>query len=384
MRSRPSKRCFNPRPLFAERATGHRIRRDHFQGVSIRARSLQSGRPAAAAAAADSEEVSIRARSLQSGRHSEGLTCSQHLVFQSAPALCRAGDLSSLRMSRAGSFRFNPRPLFAERATCEAAGWPASFFVSIRARSLQSGRRPCRCPPWPPRRSFNPRPLFAERATLISLSTAYSIQVSIRARSLQSGRPGGGFSIATPGGFQSAPALCRAGDVHRRRRSADGVGFNPRPLFAERATLGHHVVSRPGHCFNPRPLFAERATQGELIMWQAIKVSIRARSLQSGRHYRADESECPEIVSIRARSLQSGRLHFANLLMGSMKLASCREPWSVPVILHRRVRAWQPNTMRGKGCAYARTCRVCGGNRGSRIKPRVGHRNRWRGRCRIA
>ena len=160
--------------------------------------------------------------------------------------------------------------------------------------------------------------------------------------------------------FQSAPALCRAGDAQKCDCPRNTSPFQSAPALCRAGDWTLQMVARRGWRFNPRPLFSERATPDG--------------TRQSARQH----------VSIRARSLQSGRLHFANLLMGSMKLASCREPWSVPVILHRRVRAWQPNTMRGKGCAYARTCRVCGGNRGSRIKPRVGHRNRWRGRCRIA
>jgi len=83
--------------------------------------------------------------------------------------------------------------------------------------------------------------------------------------------------------FQSAPALCRAGDLSATRILLVLRSFNPRPLFAERAT--HHA--RPSGsilgCFNPRPLFAERATIDRALLGHLAVVSIRARSLQSGR-----------------------------------------------------------------------------------------------------
>ena len=83
--------------------------------------------------------------------------------------------------------------------------------------------------------------------------------------------------------FQSAPALCRAGDQVLIHRNAGAICFNPRPLFAERATRAPVGQSQDLAGFNPRPLFAERATRYLPLAAAATLVSIRARSLQSGR-----------------------------------------------------------------------------------------------------
>ena len=156
--------------------------------------------------------VSIRARSLQSGRPQPDFGWQRQAVFQSAPALCRAGDVriqyfvqdcasfqSAPALCRAGdrpscwspsnTICFNPRPLFAERATRLDAVFADLRRVSIRARSLQSGR------------------------PALMVMTLLAILVSIRARSLQSGRHIGSTRSAQSQAFQSAPALCRAGDA---------------------------------------------------------------------------------------------------------------------------------------------------------------------------
>ncbi len=155
--------------------------------------------------------------------------------FQSAPALCRAGDRRAALSSRSTT-SFNPRPLFAERATAQAELLAIESDVSIRARSLQSGRR--------------------NRDDVLGLVEA----VSIRARSLQSGRLKIYQAFEYLVQFQSAPALCRAGDTARQARLSSDSRFNPRPLFAERATLPSAPFPIARRRFNPRPLFAERAT----------------------------------------------------------------------------------------------------------------------------
>ena len=142
-RERPS--GFNPRPLFAERATSRGRCLACCPQVSIRARSLQSGRLALAPDSCITQRVSIRARSLQSGRQDAARHRSGSRTFQSAPALCRAGDRNAAGLRGCGEN------------------------VSIRARSLQSGRR---------------------RSALLS-------DADVR--------------------FQSAPALCRAGDLELSR-----------------------------------------------------------------------------------------------------------------------------------------------------------------------
>ncbi len=254
---------FNPRPLFAERAT--------LQGFTVPFGSI----------------VSIRARSLQSGRQFPRAFNMQVVKFQSAPALCRAGDHGQQNDDRACSC-FNPRPLFAERATRYGPRPCRTPRVSIRARSLQSGRRPFARRTEARSRRFNPRPLFAERATRAWRTSDQSQHVSIRARSLQSGRPAIAASLIQLNPFQSAPALCRAGDVPRDWKPHQPAGFNPRPLFAERATA---------------ELLTKDGTGG---------VSIRARSLQSGRRLGWSSTAQWHPVSIRARSLQSGRLSTAS------------------------------------------------------------------------
>ena len=84
--------------------------------------------------------------------------------------------------------------------------------------------------------------------------------VSIRARSLQSGR----LSQITPpranSTFQSAPALCRAGDSRASGPITGSRRFQSAPALC-RAGDPISAACRSRHaCFNPRPLFAERAT----------------------------------------------------------------------------------------------------------------------------
>ena len=67
-------------------------------------------------------------------------------------------------------------------------------------------------------------------------------------------------------GFQSAPALCRAGDQALPPFPSRARSFNPRPLFAERATRTALAFCRRSTRFNPRPLFAERATRCASIL----------------------------------------------------------------------------------------------------------------------
>ena len=76
---------------------------------------------------------------------------------------------------------------------------------------------------------------------------------------MQSGRQ---LSLLLPdedGPFQSSPAQCRAGDA----------ASAPRPASHRR--------------FNPRPLNAERATERNPVSRRSRRVSILARSMQSGR-----------------------------------------------------------------------------------------------------
>ena len=251
-------------------------------------------------------------------------------TFQSAPALCRAGDttcaicnspngcfnprpLFAERATRVHVFvvhhspRFNPRPLFAERATQHRLIEPQRVRVSIRARSLQSGRHATA-------RASSGRHWVSIRARSLQSGRRRSrtnvcsiIDVSIRARSLQSGRHAAFQLLPDSSGFQSAPALCRAGDDCDGRGLNSRHSFNPRPLFAERATAARRTMcrlmsvsirarslqsgrherprahTRQSRRFNPRPLFAERATHGRRQHRACRAVSIRARSLQSGR-----------------------------------------------------------------------------------------------------
>ena len=225
----------------------------------------------------DDCDVSIRARSLQSGRRRSAPRSSATTAFQSAPALCRAGDVERL---------------------VEFARGPD---VSIRARSLQSGRPDCVFRKRIDCRSFNPRPLFAERATLPD-------------------RFGGGRSRS----FNPRPLFaeratrCRASLGHQPRRC-----FNPRPLFAERATAKWRRPPARRRGFNPRPLFAERATKHFRHFRHERVVSIRARSLQSGRRVLLWRFAEGPRVSIRARSLQSGR-RAAPLFCAGMSYVSIR------------------------------------------------------------
>ncbi|WP_297925564.1 hypothetical protein, partial [Metallibacterium sp.] len=67
-----------------------------------------------------------------------------------------------------------------------------------------------------------------------ALLMAGALQNAIFARSLQSGRRNFSRDGSPLVWFQSAPALCRAGDTRRCSRASPTHGFNPRPLFAER------------------------------------------------------------------------------------------------------------------------------------------------------
>ncbi len=207
---RPGWRSFNPRPLPWERATRRARRPAWLVPVSIRARSRGSGRPWT--------------------RRADAYRWS----FQSAPAPVGAGDRCR-RGCRRHPPGFNPRPLPWERAT---------RMVGLCLMTSAS---------------FNPRPLPWERATFFGAKLRLTARVSIRARSRGSGRPPA-VEVAPPHClFQSAPAPVGAGDGSPKHDPDHHIGFNPRPLPWERATIVEAQLRRIN------------------------RVSIRARSRGSGR-----------------------------------------------------------------------------------------------------
>ncbi len=203
-------------------------------------------------------------------------------TFQSAPALCRAGDggRCGYRSAYGG---FNPRPLFAERATWFAGLDDKERVVSIRARSLQSGRLFDYA-------KSKPNFQFQSAPALCRAGDAQAQAPAPAPAEFQSAPAlcrAGDFICFTKGvggtEFQSAPALCRAGDHIRAAWNYIHMPFQSAPALCragDSQSSRHQALSR---CFNPRPLFAERATPRAFVAAQHRIVSIRARSLQSGR-----------------------------------------------------------------------------------------------------
>ena len=149
--------------------------------------------------------------------------------FQSAPALCRAGDKAMLLYSGHVA-RFNPRPLFAERATQGQNRLHGHGKFQSAPALCRAGDRPS-YPLAPIRACFNPRPLFAERATMRMPENPMHCSVSIRARSLQSGRRKMLATLVHVVPFQSAPALCRAGDLPTADAALDPIVFQSAPAL---------------------------------------------------------------------------------------------------------------------------------------------------------
>ena len=180
--------------------------------VSIRAGSRESRRPLAAACLADDLDVSIRAGSRESRRLLRALTRSSEYVFQSAPALVRAGDniaCDSRQDARLVSIRAGSRE---SRRLADSPYLHIVRNVSIRAGSRESRRRTYNG--YPSRAQwFQSAPALVRAGDDIAAMSVDELAVSIRAGSRESRRRKMSYMLSIPSVFQSAPALVRAGDV---------------------------------------------------------------------------------------------------------------------------------------------------------------------------
>lgn len=120
-----------------------------------------------------------------------------------------------------------------------------------------------------------------------------------------------------------------------------------------------------------------------LLMAGALQNAIFARSLQSGRPGLVHQHHAVHDVSIRARSLQSGRLRAVKLLLRKLMDGISREPEWRQAMMTPQQDMRKTAVKLHDALRRARTCRPCDVERGSRVRQQVAPRSRWHGSAHI-